>query len=207
MVNINLNYAYLKKTDRFINIYGVCMTSRALFFGRFQPVHKGHVKVAEDILKIHDEIIFAVGMSTESHTPRNPFTAGERVEMIRLAMRDAGIPLDRVITVTIPTLEISIASVYYVVMMSPSFNEVYMGNIPIASMFRQAGYKVRIPTPYHREKYNGTVIRTLMYNRDPEWRELVEPSVARYLDEIKAEERIKRILDKTETHIFIEETD
>jgi hypothetical protein len=31
--------------------------------------------------------------------------------------------------------------------------------------------------------------------------------VARYLDEIKAEERIRRILDKTETHIFIEETD
>lgn len=182
------------------------MTTRALFFGRFQPVHKGHVKVVEDILKRHDEVIFAIGMSTESHTPRNPFTAGERVEMVRLSMRDAGISLDKIITITIPTLEVSIASVYYVVMMSPHFNEVYMGNIPIASMFQQAGYKVKIPTPYHREKYNGTIIRTLMYNRDPEWRELVQPGVAKYLDEIGAEDRIRKILDKTETHIFQEES-
>lgn len=181
------------------------MVSRALFFGRFQPVHRGHVKVAEDILRTHDEVIFAIGMSTESHTPRNPFTAGERVEMVRLSMKDAGIPLERVITVTIPTLEVSIASVYHVVMMSPPFQEVYMGNIPIASMFMEAGYKVRVPAPYHREKFNGTVIRTLMYNRDPEWRNLVEPSVARYLDDIKAEDRIRKILDKTEAHIFSEE--
>jgi len=180
--------------------------SRALFFGRFQPVHKGHVKVVEDILSRHDEVIFAVGMCTESHTPRNPFTAGERVEMIRLSMRDAGISLERVITVTVPTLEVSLASVYYVVMISPRFDEVYMGNIPIASIFHQAGYRVRVPQPYMREKYNGTVIRALMYNRDPEWRNLVEPSVAEFLDQIGAEERIRNIMDRREAHIFYEES-
>lgn len=182
------------------------MVSRGLFFGRFQPVHKGHIKVVNDILNDHDEIIFAIGMSTESHTPRNPFTAGERVEMIRLSMKDAGVPLEKVITVTIPTLEVSIAAVHYVVMLCPKFDELYMGNVPIASMFQQAGYKVKIPPLYYRERYNGTVIRNLMYNRDPEWRNLVGPSVAAYLDEINAEERIRKIYDKTEMHIYHEES-
>lgn len=180
------------------------MTSRGLFFGRFQPFHKGHVKVVKDILEKHDEVVIAIGMSTESHTPRNPFTAGERVEMVRLSARDAGIPLDRVITITVPSLEISIASVYTVAMMAPRFNEVYMGNVPIASLFAAAGYRVTIPRPYMRERLNGTVIRNLMYRGDPGWRELVEPSVAVFLDEIRAEERIRRILDRSEEHIFSE---
>ncbi|MEM4620366.1 MAG: adenylyltransferase/cytidyltransferase family protein, partial [Desulfurococcaceae archaeon] len=86
------------------------MVRRALLFGRFQPFHKGHVSIVKWALYEvgFDEIVFLIGMASENYTPRNPFTAGERIEMIRLSLKDSGMPLDKAITATIMTLETSI---------------------------------------------------------------------------------------------------
>ncbi|MEM3596417.1 MAG: adenylyltransferase/cytidyltransferase family protein, partial [Candidatus Bathyarchaeia archaeon] len=54
-----------------------------LYVGRFQPFHLGHLEVVRSILNRADELIIAIGSSQYSHTRRNPFTAGERVTMIR----------------------------------------------------------------------------------------------------------------------------
>ncbi|MEM2947357.1 MAG: adenylyltransferase/cytidyltransferase family protein, partial [Candidatus Bathyarchaeia archaeon] len=37
------------------------MVKRGLFVGRFQPFHKGHLSVIEDILKEVDELVIVVG--------------------------------------------------------------------------------------------------------------------------------------------------
>jgi cytidyltransferase-like protein len=94
---------------------------RALIFGRFQPFHKGHLSIVRWALEERgfEEVVLLVGMASENYTPRNPFTAGERIEMIRLSMMDAGIPLERIITATIRTLETSIGSVHYVLSYVP----------------------------------------------------------------------------------------
>ena len=63
------------------------MTRRALFVGRFQPFHNGHIHAIGEILEESDELIIVVGSAQMSHEPDNPFTAGERLEMIRLADR------------------------------------------------------------------------------------------------------------------------
>ncbi|MCD6340506.1 MAG: adenylyltransferase/cytidyltransferase family protein, partial [Desulfurococcales archaeon] len=70
--------------------------TRALFPGRFQPIHWGHVSVIKWALSKVDELIIGVGTAQESHTIVNPFTAGERVVMIRLALEEAGVDLRRV---------------------------------------------------------------------------------------------------------------
>ncbi|MBS7649487.1 adenylyltransferase/cytidyltransferase family protein, partial [Candidatus Bathyarchaeota archaeon] len=64
---------------------------RALYVGRFQPFHLGHLEAAKYILQNAREIIIVVGSAQESHTLENPFTAGERVYMIRLALNEANI--------------------------------------------------------------------------------------------------------------------
>ncbi|MBP7820288.1 MAG: adenylyltransferase/cytidyltransferase family protein, partial [Candidatus Methanofastidiosum sp.] len=51
---------------------------RALYIGRFQPFHLGHLHVVKLILNSSKEIIIAIGSSQVSHTIQNPFTAGER---------------------------------------------------------------------------------------------------------------------------------
>ena len=56
---------------------------KALFIGRFQPFHKGHLKVIKDIIKKDYRVIIGIGSSQYSHTVDNPFTSDERKKMIQ----------------------------------------------------------------------------------------------------------------------------
>ena len=51
---------------------------KALFIGRFQPFHNGHLKVVQEILKEFDEVIIGIGSSKYSGTLDNPFSGEER---------------------------------------------------------------------------------------------------------------------------------
>src|SRR3989344_7161434 len=62
--------------------------NRALFIGRFQPYHLGHHEAVKKILKENDELIIAVGSAQDSLLPSSPFTCGERIEMIHLALKE-----------------------------------------------------------------------------------------------------------------------
>jgi len=55
----------------------------ALFVGRFQPLHKGHVKVLKNLLKKYDKDIVAIG-SIGERSKENPFTFQQRKQMIKL---------------------------------------------------------------------------------------------------------------------------
>lgn len=174
---------------------------RAIFFGRFQPFHLGHLHVAGEILKKFDEIVFLIGMSSESHTERNPFTAGERIEMIRLAMNEAGYPLSKVITANLHTMEIHIASAHHVVYASPKAEAIYVGNPIMARIFKEAGFNVVVPTPYRREIYNGSLIRAYMKANSQKWKELVSKDVAEFIESINGPERVRAISAPEERHI------
>lgn len=54
-----------------------------VFCGRFQPFHKGHVRVIEKALGSAIEVVVVVGSSFAPRTLRNPFTFEERRDMIR----------------------------------------------------------------------------------------------------------------------------
>jgi bifunctional NMN adenylyltransferase/nudix hydrolase len=56
--------------------------THAVYIGRFQPFHNGHLKVALRGLELADTLVFGIGSSNEPRTTRNPFTYMERVEMI-----------------------------------------------------------------------------------------------------------------------------
>src|SRR3989338_4597048 len=51
---------------------------KALFIGRFQPFHLGHLSDVKLALKDFDEVIIAIGSSQESGTSDNPFSDDER---------------------------------------------------------------------------------------------------------------------------------
>jgi len=50
----------------------------AVYIGRFQPFHNGHVRVIEEGLKIADEVIVLLGSSNTPSTIKNPFSAAQR---------------------------------------------------------------------------------------------------------------------------------
>lgn len=54
----------------------------AFFIGRFEPFHNGHLYGGTKALELADEVVFLVGSANLSRSPKNPFTAEERKQMI-----------------------------------------------------------------------------------------------------------------------------
>ncbi len=69
------------------------MPERGLYVGRFQPFHKGHLEAIKEVLDEIEELVIVIGSAQYSHNIHNPFTAGERLVMIRHALQEAGIEL------------------------------------------------------------------------------------------------------------------
>lgn len=60
--------------------------SYAVFIGRFQPFHIGHMSVVEKILTQFPRLLLIIGSANESETSKNPWTLEEREEMIRASI-------------------------------------------------------------------------------------------------------------------------
>ncbi len=169
------------------------MVVRALYPGRFQPIHWGHISVVKWALERVDELIIVIGTAQESHTISNPFTAGERVLMVREGLRDAGVDISRVFIIPVPDILMNAAWISYVSIYVPPYRYGVARNPLVVRLFKEAGYEVLIPPAYDREIYSSTKIRLMMLRGDDSWRKLVPPSVARVIDEIRGVERIREI--------------
>ena len=166
------------------------MAKRALFIGRFQPFHKGHLEAVKMILKENDEIIIAIGSAQYSHKLENPFTAGERIVMVRMALENEGIDLKQVWIIPIPDVHVHMMWVSEVVGYTPKFNVVYTNEPLTRRLFMEAGFDVR-PIPFIKRKvYSATEIRKRMIENG-NWEELVPKAVAEYIREIDGVQRVK----------------
>jgi nicotinamide-nucleotide adenylyltransferase len=165
---------------------------RGLLIGRYQPFHLGHLHCIQDVLKKLPEVIIAIGSAQFSHTLHNPFTAGERITMIRLAMDEAKIDPSNYYIIPIRDLRIHDLWVAYVVSQTPRF-EIVFSNEPVTSrLFKEAGFRVE-PLPfYEREAYSATEIRERVV-RGENWDELVPVSVAAYIRNIFGDERLREL--------------
>ncbi len=174
-------------------------TKRGLFLGRFQPYHNGHHAVIRQICESGeiDELIIAIGSAQESHTLKDPFTAGERIMMITKALEDLKPPIT---TYVLPIEDIARNSLYvaHIRSLTPPFEIVYSNNSLVQRLFAERGITVR-PLPYvERAQWDGTKIRELML-RGSEWKAYVPPVVARVIEEIGGVERLRHI-HKTDKH-------
>jgi nicotinamide-nucleotide adenylyltransferase len=172
------------------------MIIRGVYPGRFQPIHWGHVNVIKWSLERVDELIIVIGTAQESHTIANPFTAGERVVMVKEALKDADVDFSRVYIIPVPDILMNVVWVKYVAMYVPPFRYGIARNPLVVRLFKESGYEILVPPSYNREIYSSTKIRTMMIVGDERWRELVPPSVARFIDEIKGVERIREIMGR-----------
>ncbi|MCP5335815.1 MAG: bifunctional nicotinamide-nucleotide adenylyltransferase/Nudix hydroxylase [Oceanospirillaceae bacterium] len=60
----------------------------AVFIGRFQPFHAGHLKVVLSGLAQADKLIVLIGSAWQARNPRNPWTHNEREQMIRSCLSE-----------------------------------------------------------------------------------------------------------------------
>lgn len=171
---------------------------RGLFVGRFQPFHRGHLKAIEVIhaRRPTERLLIGIGSAQESFTIQNPFTAGERFDMIDRALRAAGI--DGAQIVPLPDIHQHALWVRYVEGMLPKFHHVYTNNPLTQSLFEGAGYPVEPTEMFERERWMGVYIRAALA-RGEAMEALVPPAVKAYLEEIGAPARLTLLARPTET--------
>ncbi|HEY6237928.1 MAG TPA: nicotinamide-nucleotide adenylyltransferase [Thermoplasmata archaeon] len=163
---------------------------RGLLIGRFQPFHGGHLAVVRRVRAEHpDEVlILGIGSAQVSYTDENPFTAGERFEMIERALAEAGV--SGCLAVPLPDIDRHAMWVAYLESQLPPFSRVYTNNPLTRLLFERAGYAVESPPMIDRPRFEGTRLRAALRSGDG-WKELVPPSVRDYLLEIRAPERLR----------------
>ncbi len=163
--------------------------TRGFYIGRFQPFHNGHRNMVEQIADDVDELVLGIGSADDSHTTRNPFTAGERIMMITKSLVDFDI-----VTYAVPIEDLERNSVWvsHVQSMSPDFDIAYSNNPLVIQLFREAGIDVRQSPMFNREVLEGTEVRERMIT-DGEWEPLVPEAVVEIVDEIGGIERLQMI--------------
>jgi len=170
--------------------------SRALYVGRFQPFHLGHLEAIKYILSNAKEVIIVVGSAQESHTLENPFTAGERIYMIRLALNEIGVDPGRYYIIPVIDLDIHGIWVSHVCSHVPKFDVVYSNEPLTRRLFIESGFRVESIPFFKRELCSATEIRRRML-AGSSWEKLLPKSVAAYIKEINGVERL-RDLAKTD---------
>ncbi|SDQ37593.1 nicotinamide-nucleotide adenylyltransferase [Natronobacterium texcoconense] len=165
--------------------------TRGFYIGRFQPFHDGHYNMVERIADEVDELILGIGSADDSHTVRNPFTAGERIMMITKSLVDSDL-----VTYAVPIEDLERNSVWvsHVQSMSPDFDVAYSNNPLVIQLFREAGIEVRQSPMFNREVLEGSEVRERMIN-DGDWESLVPAPVVEVVEEIGGIERIQMVSD------------
>lgn len=58
----------------------------AVYVGRFQPFHLGHLALLKHALEIAPTVVVVIGSAWQARTPKNPLTWQERAEVVRLPL-------------------------------------------------------------------------------------------------------------------------
>jgi nicotinamide-nucleotide adenylyltransferase len=166
------------------------MVARGLFVGRFQPFHLGHISAVKDVLNEVDELVIVIGSAQYSHNLKDPFTAGERLVMVRKALEEDGIDDSRFWIVPVPDVHLHVMWVSALKGYVPLFDVVYSNEPLTRRLFIEAGYQVKPIRLRKREIYSSTLIREKMLKGE-DWEELVPKSVAAFLKEIGGVNRLR----------------
>ena len=167
--------------------------------GRFQPFHLGHLELAKQIKSECDEIIIAVTSAQFNYLEKDPFTAGERIEMIHNSLKDAGFEMSECFIISLEN-QFNVATwASYIKSALPKFDKVYSGNDYVSMLLSDSAIKVVKPTFLEIEKYNATRIRSLIISDNMEWTDLLPNGTKEVLMKINARKRLT-VISKSDTN-------
>ena len=148
---------------------------------RWKPVHIGHARVLAALTRSSETVVVGIG-SANKHDLHNPFTAAETRSMLEAAL---GEQISRVQIVDVPDLGNGPRWRAMVVEMLGPLDAFVTANDWVKRLL-EPDYPIVHPasllSPEERVRVSGTMVRELLA-RGGDWRALVPPAVARYLDE------------------------
>jgi nicotinamide-nucleotide adenylyltransferase len=161
---------------------------KALFIGRFQPFHLGHLLLLERLSTQYEEIIIGIGSSQYQNTSDNPFSESERKQMITQSLNAVGIHKFRI--VAIPDIHNPPRWVDHVCSIVSDFDVIIANNPITRKLFSEKGYVVKGTAFFDRKRYSGKEIRRRIIQDEP-WSELVPEVVFKIITDIDGINRIK----------------
>ncbi len=147
---------------------------KALFIGRFQPFHKGHLKVIQHIHNKYEEIIIGIGSSQYSNSNDNPFSSLDRKKMVKESLNNKNIKNYRI--ELIPDIHNPPKWVDHVLSIISDFDVVITNNSLTKELFEEKGFNVVNPPIYNKDFFSGKEIRRRISERES-WKDLVPKPV------------------------------
>lgn len=149
---------------------------QAVFIGRFQPFHKGHLSVVKKMAKRY-RLTIVIG-STNRVSGENPFSINLREKMIHAALAEAGIKGARVIPMPDTRDDKLWAKKFISLTKNPDL--VITGNLWVVRCLKNSGVKF-LKIKEKGRKISATKIRSAMRS-GKQWKHMVPVSVARILE-------------------------
>ena len=167
--------------------------TNGLFIGRFQPFHKGHLATVKFALEKVEQLVIVVGSAQKSHEPRNPFTAGERIRMIKQSLdSDGETDVRRILIIPVPDTDVHALWTHQVDMLVPKYDVVFANDLFTLMLFQEKGIKALEAPLYRRDEMKATEIRKRMIAEEI-WEDLVPIPVSKVIKEINGVERVKAL--------------
>lgn len=160
-----------------------------LILGRFQPLHKGHLKVIQDASMLGGKLVVAIGSAQKGHEKDNPFDAYERERMLKALFEKEEIDAKIIWIDDIPNDD---EYVDYVLRCCDGLRpeKVVTENSHTKYLFERAGFEVHITPRFFGISATG-IRQAIRENRN--WENNCPEVVVNIVKEIGGVERIKRL--------------
>lgn len=177
------------------------MVKVGVVLGRFQPFHKGHLSYV--LLALKESKTLIIGITTPGKKPtqyepqapqrfgkrNNPFNFLERRKMIKDALAEEGVDLQRVKFIHFKPERVDLwfkkvprNVTYFLILRTKDKNQ--------AVEMRSQGLKVRTLKVIKEDAYKGFNVRKLL-KADSKWINLVPESTAKFLKEKSVKKNLK----------------
>ena len=167
--------------------------NNALFIGRFQPLHHGHIYVLMNILKSYKTVKIGIGSSQLSNTLNDPFTNVERREFIKAALKKRRISTKTYEIYDIPDIFSAKRWVDHVVSIVGKFDAIFSNSDWIRELFQNKGFRVPTKITIFRKKFNASNVRRLIIKNNKSWIPLVPKEVKELIEEFDGINRLKSL--------------
>jgi nicotinamide-nucleotide adenylyltransferase len=165
-----------------------------VYWGRFNPPHKGHMAVIKKLLLLVDRLIIAIGSSEFKNTKRNPFSGTERTSMIRAYLKEEGIDRKRVRVIAVPDGNSYRSAIKNLNRLCPKFDVFFLSDEK-DTIIRLLRNRAIIRRFKRTGGISSTKIRDAISNNE-KWEHLTGKSVVKIIKRKKGIERIRRAYAK-----------